>query len=535
MSGDPEKDVALDNASSPPISEKDPNARPECFSSALQECLFVMSVTMAVAMSSFLTGSITVMSSFAGRDLGMTNAEISWMSAAASLTAGSLLLFFGSIADLFGRKGMFIGSMFLFSVFCLGAGFSQSGITLDILCGVLGIWSACAVPPAQGMLGTIYEMPGRRKNYAFGAFSAGNPLGYVFGTILAGLFTQIFNWRAGFFLLAVAYFCTTIVAYFTVPNDTTTKQRFNSETVKKMDLPGTAMTILGIGMFAAALSLASNAPQGWKTPYVLVLLILGLLLMVAFVIWEIKYPYAMIDMAIWKDRDFSLLFVIIGFGFIGFPVFTFWIALYFQTELGFNALMTGVHMLPMIVCGLAANAFAALVQHKISNKLLVGIGAGAFLVSFALAAVQRHGDSYWAFSFPALCICVIGADFQFIVANMYVLSSMPISKQSIAGSLLQTQTRICTAIGFGIATAVFDAVEKRPSTSGYYANNAIEPFATVFWFTAACAFIGAVFVPFLRIGTQGHKGDTGRVKTNVGAGSGVADGHAVSVLARDNR
>jgi hypothetical protein len=112
------------------------------------------------------------------------------------------------------------------------------------------------------------------------------------------------------------------------------------------------------------------------------------------------------------------LFVIIGFGFIGFPVFTFWIALYFQTELGFNALMTGVHMLPMIVCGLAANAFAALVQHKISNKLLVGIGAGAFLVSFTLAAVQRHGDSYWAFSFPALCICVIGADFQFIVANV---------------------------------------------------------------------------------------------------------------------
>jgi hypothetical protein len=80
MSGDPEKDVALDSASSPPMSEKDPNARPECFNSALQECLFVMSVTMAVAMSSFLTGSITVMSSFAGRDLGMTNAEISWVS-----------------------------------------------------------------------------------------------------------------------------------------------------------------------------------------------------------------------------------------------------------------------------------------------------------------------------------------------------------------------------------------------------------------------------------------------------------------------
>ena len=61
---------------------QDPNARPECFTSTLQECLFVISVTMAVAMTSFLTGSITVMSSFAARELGMSNAEVTWMNAA---------------------------------------------------------------------------------------------------------------------------------------------------------------------------------------------------------------------------------------------------------------------------------------------------------------------------------------------------------------------------------------------------------------------------------------------------------------------
>jgi MFS family permease len=173
-----------------------------------------------------------------------------------SLTAGSLLLFFGSVADLFGRKSMFIVSMLLFSIFCLGAGFSQSGMTLDIMCGVLGIWSASAVPPAQGMLGAVYEKPSPRKNKAFGCFSAGNPLGFVFGTILSGLFTQVFSWRAGFFLLAIVYFCTTVVAYFTVPMDTTPKQRLDDETLRKLDLPGTGMTILGIGMFCAALRYA---------------------------------------------------------------------------------------------------------------------------------------------------------------------------------------------------------------------------------------------------------------------------------------
>jgi hypothetical protein len=73
---------------SPPISS-DPNARPDCFRSTLHECLFVLSVTMAVAMSSFLAGSVTVMSSFAGRDLQMTTAEITWMNAATSYVTRS--------------------------------------------------------------------------------------------------------------------------------------------------------------------------------------------------------------------------------------------------------------------------------------------------------------------------------------------------------------------------------------------------------------------------------------------------------------
>jgi hypothetical protein len=101
-------------------------------------------------------------------------------------------------------------------------------------------------------------------------------------------------------------------------------------------------------------------------------------------------------------------------------VVQFWLALYLQTELGYSALNTGVHMLPMVVCGLAANLVAALIQHKVSNKLLVGIGAGAYLISFILAAAQRYGNSYWAFTFPAFCLCVVGADFQFIVANVSV-------------------------------------------------------------------------------------------------------------------
>ena len=101
---------------------------------------------------------------------------------------------------------------------------------------------------------------------------------------------------------------------------------------------------------------------------------------------------------------------------------------------------------------------------------------------------------------------------------------MPMNKQSIAGSLLQTLTRLCTAVSYGIATAIYDAVQRHPAKSGYYGNNAVEPFAAVFWFAAAVSLPGVLLVPFLKITTQGHEGDTGRVKA-IERGPGVDDGH----------
>lgn len=110
---------------------------------------------------------------------------------------------------------------------------------------------------------------------------------------------------------------------------------------------------------------------------------------------------------------------------------------------------------------------------------------------------------------------------------------MPTNKQSIAGSLLQTLTRLCTAVGYGIATAIFDAVERNPPKSGYYANNVVAPFAAVFWFSLGVCFIAVLFVPFLRITTQGHKGDTGRAKQDIieppiDSALNLDDGHAVA-------
>ncbi|KAG9769387.1 major facilitator superfamily transporter, partial [Aureobasidium melanogenum] len=159
-----------------------PEGRPPCFKSTTQEVLFVLTATMAIAMGAFLSGAVSVISASVGADLGMTTAEITWMSSANTLAGGAFLLLFGRLADCFGRKSLFVGSLFIFAVFSLAAGFCKTPIAIDVLNGLMGLMTAASVPPAQGLLGTIYEKPSRRKNAAFACFSAGNPLGFVFGT-----------------------------------------------------------------------------------------------------------------------------------------------------------------------------------------------------------------------------------------------------------------------------------------------------------------------------------------------------------------
>jgi hypothetical protein len=90
---------------------------------------------------------------------------------------------------------------------------------------------------------------------------------------------------------------------------------------------------------------------------------------------------------------------------------------------------------------------------------------------------------------------------------MYVLSSLPPSQQSIAGSIIQTITKLCVAVAYGVSTAIFNAVSASPAKTGYYANDTAQPYAATFWLGFALGAIGVAMVPFLTIRTQGHRGD----------------------------
>lgn len=89
-------------------------------------------------------------------------------------------------------------------------------------------------------------------------------------------------------------------------------------------------------------------------------------------------------MAIWRDRDFSLVIAVLLLGFLAFPITTFWISLYMQEIKHYSALPVAVHMLPMAIMGIIVNIIAGLIMHRVPNTLLMLLGATSYVGSFLL-------------------------------------------------------------------------------------------------------------------------------------------------------
>lgn len=108
---------------------------------------------------------------------------------------------------------------------------------------------------------------------------------------------------------------------------------------------------------------------------------------------------------------------------MSFTSANFYLSLYLQDVHDFSPLSVAVHLLPQAIAGILVNVFAGMFLHKISNKILVGVGSFAYAMAAMLLALQKQNSSYWAFIFPSLILSVVGADLQFNVAN--VRSSRP--------------------------------------------------------------------------------------------------------------
>ncbi|KAI0037909.1 MFS general substrate transporter [Auriscalpium vulgare] len=157
--------------------------------SAWSSVCIVAACTSSMMMNGAYGMAVAIFLPAAGKDLDIPQNNLQWIVSAYAISSACFLVLFGRLADLYGRKRVWLAGYLFLAVFGLGAGFSQDGITLDVLRGIQGIGGAAVIPAALGILAKAFP-PSRARSAAFATFAAGAPLGGVVGFVLGGVLTQ---------------------------------------------------------------------------------------------------------------------------------------------------------------------------------------------------------------------------------------------------------------------------------------------------------------------------------------------------------
>jgi nitrate/nitrite transporter NarK len=151
---------------------------------------------------------------------------------------------------------------------------------------------------------------------------------------------------------------------------------------------------------------------------VIVPLLLSITSLIGFTIWEKVHRFPLLDPSVWNNTNFTLCVLCTMFGYMSFVTNQFWIPLYMQEVQHFASLHIALLMLPQALSGFLWSYLVTILIHRIDGKTIMAIGGLAYLVGALLLIFIRPDTSYWRFLFPAMVITVIGADFQFVVANV---------------------------------------------------------------------------------------------------------------------
>ncbi|KAF8621484.1 hypothetical protein AX15_007772 [Amanita polypyramis BW_CC] len=395
-----------------------------------------------------------------------------------SLSSACLLLLFGRIADLYGRKKTFLaGSTWLFA-FTLACGFAQNELTLEILRGLQGAGVAATIPASLGILANAFPISsGRMRSIAFAVFAAGAPVGAFIGSCLGALLTQLTvkTWRSNFYLSAGLTGFYVLIGFLVIDKDLP-----STETDRRIDWLGGFLITAGLVLIIFVLSDGEVAPNKWATPYIIACIILGCFFVGLFLLWQwylervqnnpnAQYskwtPPPLMKVSLWTRGNwrFSAIMVIALLTWCSFLGWQFWTTIYYQNYLLLTPIATMLRFIPMFITGVLLNYVVVLTIHRVSVIWL--LVAGTFVTGCApifLAAISPSA-SFWATGFPSSICSVFGADFVFASGTLYVARVVKQNEQSLSGALFQTMTQIGTAIGVIVSTIVFNRVIVRES------------------------------------------------------------------------
>jgi EmrB/QacA subfamily drug resistance transporter len=429
----------------------------------------------------------------AQKALGFSDTDRQWIITAYSLTFGSLLLLFGRIGDLFGRKLTLVAGLIGFAVVSGIAGAAPSFGVLVAARALQGAFGALLAPSALSILTTTFTAP-RERGVAFGIYGAIAGAGGAIGLLLGGVLTEYLSWRWCLYVNVVIAVPAVFAAVALLTNEVPDER-------PKLDIPGAVVVTLGL--FALVYGFSQAEPRGWDDVVTLGSLAVGVALLVVFVVIERRAARPLLPLRIVLDRNrgSSYLSVLIaGAGMFG--VFLF-LTYYLQVTQGYSPVTTGLAYLPMVAAiVVSSTASNAALLPRVGPRPLVPAGMLLAALGMAILTQLKVDSSYASHVLPALLVTGFGLGLIFAPSMNTATLGVRQEDAGVASATVNS----CQQVGGSIGTAFLNTIATSAATSfvvgkapsaALAAQAAVHGYTVAFWWAAGIFAVGAVLAGVL--------------------------------------
>jgi EmrB/QacA subfamily drug resistance transporter len=415
------------------------------------------------------------------RDLHITLSQLEWVVTAYALTFAALMITGGKLADLYGRRRLFLVGLAVFTASSLACGLAPSDHYLIAARAVQGAGSALMNPATLSIITATF--PPKQRGQAIGIWAGVSALALAIGPLVGGIIVQNLNWNWIFFVNVPIGVLGLIVSPLVIRESRDTSHE------QSIDIPGLATS--GLGLFALSYGLIEGNQVGWGSTEILSFFAAAAILLVAFVVLEARQRLPMLDLSLFRIGAFAganIVAMLVSLAMFG--VF-FFVSLYVQKILGYSPTKAGAIFLPMTLLIIVIAPIAGRFSDRIGSRWLMG--AGMTLLGTSLLLYQRIGvhSDFWTL-LPALLVGGVGMAMTMSPMTSAAMGAVPVDKAGVGSGVLNSFRQVGGSLGIALMGAIVASYLHHPQHSPAAAQDYVNGLHSALAVSAAISFAAAV-------------------------------------------
>jgi EmrB/QacA subfamily drug resistance transporter len=416
-------------------------------------------------------------------DLGFSQGNLQWVISAYALFFGGFLLLGGRLADLLGRRRVFMGGLVVFAIGSLLCGLSWSEGSLIAARAIQGLGAATISPAALSILTTTFR-EGRERNIALGAWGAVGGFGAAAGVLLGGILVDLLSWPWIFFVNVPVAILALIIAPFLLSESQDDRE-------SSFDVLGAVLVTSGLSILVLAITKGQD--WGWSSGRTIGVFAASAALLVGFVAQESRTKHPLMPFSIFRLQTLAAANIVMFI--MGTALFSMFLmlTLYMQQVLHFSPLKTGVGYLAVAGTSVIWANVAAAAVSRVGVKRTLVLGMSVMTVGLLLFTQVSPDGSYWKNLFPGFLVIGFGLPFAFVSLTIAALAGTRPHEAGLASGLINTSQQIGGAVGIAILSTVATSTTTDAVKSGTAVPAALtDGFQNAFWVGAAVTLVGVI-------------------------------------------